>query len=204
MTLENPVKKLVDAELMRQIRSGCDFTEIAMEAVLGELDYWRTRAKCSPDGMKMYIVVHRHRHGEDVWPVFSTGEPDTEEIIDELRSEDVWEDGQGEELEIYGGFAEAEIRSLAPGKPSGDAPESGGLRLRWTSDVNGTMHFGHDPDTDEPVCAVAHDHAAGGWHLPPRYFATEVVEKHGLRAFTGTYLLPGTAKLIAEALHFGA
>jgi len=51
----------------------------------------------------MYIVRFYHRHGNDVWPVWSDKSPTEEEIIEDLKREDMW-DGVDEYVEIYGPF----------------------------------------------------------------------------------------------------
>lgn len=58
-----PQPERVDPQLMKTIRDGYDFREEAMEAVLGELDYWRAKAAgrhCELltsvlDGLKMSV-----------------------------------------------------------------------------------------------------------------------------------------------------
>jgi len=50
--------------------------------------------------MNLYIIRYSHRHGHDVWPVFSTTEPSEDEIIANL---DDWEGEEADEyLEITG------------------------------------------------------------------------------------------------------
>ena len=50
--------------------------------------------------MNLYIIRYSHRHGHDVWPVFSTKAPTEDEIIEKLEE---WEGEEKDEfIEISG------------------------------------------------------------------------------------------------------
>ena len=51
--------------------------------------------------MKCWIVVYRHRHGDDSWPLFQDERPSIDKIIAEL---DDFESDRNESIELVGPF----------------------------------------------------------------------------------------------------
>lgn len=41
---------------------------------------------------QLYIVIHNHRHGLDVWPSYQTEKPSCDDVIGELRDAGTWDD----------------------------------------------------------------------------------------------------------------
>ena len=61
---------------------------------------------------KLYIVLYSHRHGLDTWPVFASEAPDEDEIIEELRAGDVWDERDDADELTY-----LEVRGPFPASP---------------------------------------------------------------------------------------
>ena len=54
--------------------------------------------------MPLYIIRYSNRHGNDVWPIVSCKNISEEDVIQDLREDDQWEDRHDEFIEIYGPF----------------------------------------------------------------------------------------------------
>jgi len=56
----------------------------------------------------LFIIVYNHRHGLDVWPTYRTEAPSSDDIIDELRTAEEWDErDESDELtyvEVRGPF----------------------------------------------------------------------------------------------------
>lgn len=57
---------------------------------------------------KLYIVIYNHRHGIDAWPTYRTEAPGSDDIIEELKAAEEWDDrDENDELtyvEVLGPF----------------------------------------------------------------------------------------------------
>lgn len=54
--------------------------------------------------MELYIAIHTHKHGTDIYPVWSKkGEPSTQEVINVC---DIDFDDYHEEIEVIGPYSE--------------------------------------------------------------------------------------------------
>jgi len=56
----------------------------------------------------LFIVVYNHRHGLDVWPRYCTEEPSSDDIIEELKAADEWDERDDDDdltyVEVRGPF----------------------------------------------------------------------------------------------------
>jgi len=71
--------------------------------------YWDwVRARSEAPDSKLYVVVYSHRHGIDAWPTFRTEAPGSDEIIEELRAADTWDERDDQDemtyIEVLGPF----------------------------------------------------------------------------------------------------
>jgi hypothetical protein len=51
--------------------------------------------------LKTWIIIYRHRHGDDFWPLYQANMPDPDKIAAGL---DDFEEDRGESIEIAGPF----------------------------------------------------------------------------------------------------
>ena len=57
--------------------------------------------------MHLYVIIYTHKHGTDAWAHFAANKPTEEEIIEELRGNGEWDEGdddRGSTIEIRGTF----------------------------------------------------------------------------------------------------
>ena len=41
---------------------------------------------------QLFIIVYNHRHGLDVWPEYHVEAPSSDDIIEELKAADTWDE----------------------------------------------------------------------------------------------------------------
>lgn len=62
----------------------------------------------------LYIVIYNHRHGVDAWPIYRDEMPSSDDIIEELKASDEWDErDEADELayvEVRGPFSVGENR----------------------------------------------------------------------------------------------
>ena len=73
----------------------------------GYWDWVRARSAEAPES-KLYVIVYNHRHGIDAWPTYRTEAPSSDDIIEELKASDEWDErDESDELtyvEVRGPF----------------------------------------------------------------------------------------------------
>lgn len=53
---------------------------------------------------KVWIAIHSHSHGIDVWPIFNREQAKTNVVIEQLTSSGDWKDGENDFVEVRGPF----------------------------------------------------------------------------------------------------
>jgi len=65
--------------------------------------------------MNLYVILYTHKHGTDAWPHWSATEPGADEIVEELRANDEWDeddDERGSYIEVRGPFENPHVEAL--------------------------------------------------------------------------------------------